>query len=106
MFYIFQEKFKDKHAQDKKHRKVRDPCHYTDECRGTADSIHSVPKEISIIFYNRSNYDYHFIIKVLAEELEGKLTCLGENTDKYITFTVQIEIKVITIDKKGKNHKN
>ena len=26
---FLKEKFKDKHADDKKHRKVRDHCHYT-----------------------------------------------------------------------------
>ena len=36
-----------------------------------------------IVFYNESNYDYHFIIKDLAEEFKKQLTCLGENTEKY-----------------------
>ena len=39
-----------------------------------------------LVFKNESNYDYHFIIKELAEEHEGKFTCLGENTEKYINF--------------------
>ena len=33
----------------------------------------------------------HFIIKDLAEELEGQFECLGENTEKYITFSVPIK---------------
>ena len=33
-----------------------------------------------------SNYDYHFIIKELAKEFEGKIECFGENTEKYKTF--------------------
>ena len=53
--------------KDKKHRKVRDHCHYTREYRGAARSIsnskYSVPKKISIVFHNGSNNDYHFIIK-------------------------------------------
>ena len=28
---------------------------------------YSVPKEIPIVFHNGSNYDYHFMIKELAE---------------------------------------
>ena len=28
-----------------------------------------------IVFYNGSNYDYHFIIKELAEEFEKLFTC-------------------------------
>ena len=46
------------------------------------------------------NYDYHFIIKELAAKLEKQLTCLGENTEKYKTFTVPIEKEVTRIDKK------
>ena len=57
-------------------------------------------KKITITFHNESNYDYHFIIKELAEEFKKQFTSLGENTEKYITFTVQIEKKVTTIDKK------
>ena len=45
-----------------------------------------------MLFHDGSNCDYHFIIKVLLEEFKGKLTCLGENTEKYITFSVLIEI--------------
>ena len=41
-----------------------------------------------------------FYIKQLPEELAGKSTCLEENTEKYITFLVPIE--VTRTDKKGK----
>ena len=41
--------------------------------------------------HNGSNYDYHFIIRELAEKFKIQLTCLGENTEKYITFTVPLE---------------
>ena len=49
---------------------------------------YKIPKEISVVFHNGSAYDYHFIIKQLAEEFEGELKCLGENAKKYITFSV------------------
>ena len=32
-----------------------------------------------------------FIKKGLAEKFKKQVTCLGENTEKYITFTVPIE---------------
>ena len=60
-----------------------------------------MPKKIPIVFHNGSNYDYHFIIKELLEEFKKQLTCLGANTEKYITFTVQIEKEVTRIDKNG-----
>ena len=34
---------------------------------------------------------FHFIIKELAEEFKGQFECLGENTEKYITFSVAIK---------------
>ena len=65
------------------------------EYRGAAHSIcnfkYSVPKKIPLVFYNGSNYDYHFIIKELAKEFQKQFTCLGENIEKYKTFTVLIE---------------
>ena len=48
-------------------------------------------KEILVIFHDGSTYDHHFIIKELAEEFKGQFKCLGENTEKYITFSVSIE---------------
>ena len=91
--------------KDKKYCKVRDHCHYTSEYRAAAHSIcslrYKVPNIIPIAFHNRSNYDYHFIIKDFAEESKNQFTCLGENTEKYITFTVPIEKEVIRIHKNG-----
>ena len=46
---------------------------------------------IPIVFHNGTNYDYCFIIKELAEEYEKKITCLEENTEKQVTYTVPIE---------------
>ena len=53
-----------------------------------------------MIFHNGSNYYYHFIIKELANEFEWKFTCSGENTEKYISFSVPIEKEVKRISKK------
>ena len=60
------------------------------------------------MFHNGSTYDDYFIIKELAKEFEGNLDCLGENTEKYITFSVPIkktiEIKeVLKLIYKNKN---
>ena len=58
-----------------------------------------MPKKIPIVFYNGSSYDYHFIIKELAKEFKKQFTCLGENTEKYMTFTILIEKEVTKIAK-------
>ena len=55
---------------------------------------YKIPKEIPAVFHNGSTYDYHFIIKELAKEFEGNFECLGENTEKYITFSVPIKKKI------------
>ena len=55
---------------------------------------YKVPKEIPVVFHNGSTYDYHFIIKELVKEFEGNFECLGENTEKYITFSVPIKKKI------------
>ena len=44
-----------------------------------------------MVLHNGSNYDYHLIIKQLAEEFKGDLKCLEENMEKYITFSVPLK---------------
>ena len=101
IYYICKEKFENKYLKDKKYLKVRDHCHYTREYRGAAHSIcnlkYSVPKKITIVFHNGSNYGYHFYHKGVSWRIT--FTCLGENTEKHITFTVPIEKEVTTLDK-------
>ena len=80
----------------KKYHKVRDHDHYPGKFRDAAHSIYNlrypVQKEIPIISHNGSNYDYHFIIKELAKEFKGQdFKCLGENLEKYITFSVPVK---------------
>ena len=91
--------------------KVRDHCHYTGKFRGAAHNIcnlrYKTPKEIPVVFHNGSTYDYHFIIKQLAKEFDGQFECLGENTEKYITFSVPIKKEVANDDNsKKKKNKN
>ena len=80
----------------KKYQKVKDRCHYTRKFRGAAHRIcnlrYKVPKNIPIVIHNAS-YDTHFIINQLAKEFKGELDCIGENMEKYITFSVPIKKK-------------
>ena len=91
--YICKKEFNNNN--DKKNYKVRDHCHCTGKYRGAAHNIcnlrYKVPKEIPIVFHNGSTYDYHLIIKELVKEFNGNFECLGENTEKYITFSVPIK---------------
>ena len=67
---------------------------YTGAAHNICNLRYKVPKEIPIVFHNGSIYDYHFIIKELGKEFEGNFECLGENTEKYITFSVPIKEKI------------
>ena len=82
---------------------MEDHCYFAGKYRGAAHSIcnlrYKTPKKIPVVFHNGSTYDYNFIIKDLAEESEGQVKCLRENTEKYITFSVPIKKKITEIDK-------
>ena len=41
-----------------------------------------MPNEITVVFHNLSNYDYHYIIEELANKFEEKFKCPGENKRK------------------------
>ena len=98
--YICKEKFctdKDDENYINK-RNVTDNCHYTGKFRGAAHSKcnlnYKVPKDIPVIIHN-ATYDTHFIINQLAIEFKGELNCIGDNMEKYITFSVPIKKEVI-----------
>ena len=84
---------------------MKDHCHYTEKYRSNAHNIcnlkYKTPKEIPVAFHNSSTYDYHFIIKELAEEFEGQFECLGGNREKHITLSVPIKKQITKIDKDG-----
>ena len=104
VFYICKKEFNTSDTTEsssfehKKHHKVRDHCHYTGKYRGAVHNIcnlrYKIPKEIPIIFHNGSTYNYRFIIRELVKEFKGNFECLGESTEKYITFSVPIKKRI------------
>ena len=66
------------------HRKFRGAAH------SKCNLNYKVLKDIPMIIHNAS-YDTYFIINQLAEEFKGKLNCIGENMEKYITFSDPIK---------------
>ena len=98
--YICKEEFI---ANDKKYCKVKDHCHLTGKYRSAAHNIcnlrYKITKEIPVVFHNGSKYDYHFITKELVNEFKGNFECLGENTEKYISFSVPLKKKLEDKDK-------
>ena len=93
--YICKKEF---NTDDKKHYKVKDHYHYLGKYTGAAHNIcnlsYRIPKEIPILFHNGSTYDYHFIIKELVKEFDGNFKCLGENTERLITFSVPLKNEI------------
>ena len=75
---------------NKKYHKVKDHCHYTGKYRGASHNTYNLKykttKEIPVLFHNGSTYDYHFIIKGLAEEFERQFECLGEYQKNILLF--------------------
>ena len=75
-------------------KKFNNHCLYTGKFRGAAHGIcnlrYKVPDNIPIIIHNASSAT-QLIINQLAKEFKGELDCVGENMEKYITFSVPIK---------------
>ena len=81
------------------YKKARDHCHYTSKYRDSAHSLcnlrYQEQRDIPVIMHNGSNYDFHLLIKDLAQEFTSDIYCLGENTEKNISFSIPIHNKKI-----------
>jgi Recombination endonuclease VII len=81
--------------------KVRDHCHYTGKYRGAAHQLCNFKfkepknKAIPVIFHNLSGYDSHLFIKKLSV-IEGKLSCIPSNDEKYVSFTKTVKVGKFT----------
>ena len=93
--HICEEKFcMDENDENyKNRRKAKGHCHYTGKFRGATHSIcylrYKLPENIPTVIHNAS-YDTRFIINQLTEKFKGELNCIGENMEKYITFSAPI----------------
>ena len=71
---------------DENYCKVCDRCNYTGKYRGAAHSIcylkYKTLKQVPVELHRRWNYDYHSIIRELAEEFEGQFECLERKQRK------------------------
>ena len=93
MLHLKKKKLIKEFAKDKNHQKVRDHCYYTGKYGAAAHSIYNskfnVPNEIVVVFCNGSNYDCHFIIKVLAKNLKDNLHVLEKKLKSTKPFPFQ-----------------
>ena len=79
-------------------RKVRDHCHFSGKFRGAAHSSCNLkfqrPKFTPVFFHNLQNYDEHLFVRALGtldEVLD--VTCIPNNEEKYIAFSLKFELK-------------
>ena len=79
--------------------KVKDHCHLTGRYRGAAHQKcnlnYKVPKFFPVIIHNLSGYDALLFIKNLGIS-EGKVNCIPNNEEKYISFTKKIVVDTYT----------
>ena len=64
--YICRKKFVQKIEKDENQQKVKDHGHITGNAHSTCNLRFIVPNKIPAVFHKESNYDYHFIMKELA----------------------------------------
>ena len=99
--HICEEELKD--TDDENYKIVRDHCHLTGKFRGAAHNMcnlkYRLPKFYPVIFHNLSGYDSHLFIKNLGKS-EGKIDCIPNNEEKYISFTKEILVDKF-INKEG-----
>ena len=93
-----------------KHLKILpDHFYFSGIPRGAAHSIHGfeylAPREISIVFYNGSNCDFHLMIKNLAKIFcSNDFECLGKHVELYTSTFVSLDKKIKEIDVKPKRN--
>ena len=73
---------------------VRDHCHITGKYRGAAHNACNLKLRlkpwktpIPVVFHNLRGYDSHLLMQAISM-VEGKVTCIPNNTEKYISFSL------------------
>ena len=79
--------------------KVRDNCHYTGKYKGALHSkcnlkLGGKALIIPVLAHNNSGYDSHMFVKRLSNT-KGRVSCIAENEEKYITFSKNILMDVV-----------
>ena len=82
------------HKEYMNRKKVLDHCHLTGKYRGAAHSICNLQLAINpdtikipVILHNLKGYDSHLILSA-AKKRHGAITCIPNNMEQYITFTI------------------
>ena len=72
--------------------RVRDHCHLTGTYRGAAHNECNInykfTGKIPVVLHNLRGYDSHLIMQGLGKLKSEKISCIPNNTEKYISFSV------------------
>lgn len=78
--------------------KIRDHNHLTGHFRGASHQscnlAYQLPNFIPVVSHNMNGYDSHFFIQQLCTKLDGDLTLLPFNKEKYKSFTKKITVNI------------
>ena len=80
---------------------------YTGLDRGAAHNVcnfrYKIPDHIPIVFHNLSGYDTHLFIRELGKKFnKNDIGVIGENKEKYISFSVKVAVQLAGVtDKNG-----
>ena len=77
VFSIYEKRILKNLFKSKNYWEVKYHYHNTGKHRGAAKF--NVPNEILVVCHNSSIYNYHFMIKELANQFERQLECFEEN---------------------------
>ena len=84
-----------KNSKYYKNKKVIDHDHYTGIYSGAGHSIcnlrYETQKNIPVVIHNGSNYDFHLLISELAKEFRSDMTCIPQDKENYISFSIPLE---------------
>lgn len=71
---------------------MRDHCHITGSFRGAAHNACNLnlrlASHIPVVIHNLRGYDGHLIIQALGKFKEKKISCIPNNSEKFISFSV------------------
>ena len=101
IFYICEKVFvtNEKHPKYSKLKKVMDHDHYTGKYRGAAHSIcnlrYRTQTDIPVVIHNGSNYDFKLLMRHFAKYFKEDIRCIAENTEKYMTFSIEIKYEKV-----------
>ena len=79
----------------KNFKKVIHHNYYTGLYEGAAHAFcvlkYTRQRDIPVVIHNGSNYDFHLIIKELANKLREDINCIACDKEKYKTFSIPIK---------------